>query len=245
VNAGPGTTRPPDQLPLGVTLRHRRSFANFIAGPNAGAVALLRELLDRGQGGIVYLWGAPGTGKTHLLEACCGDASFGDGRVAYVPLGDGRLEPAMLHGLADIGLLCIDDVDRVAGQREWEEGLFHLYNQAELASSPMVVTASAPPRRLAWALADLASRLAAGVVWRLRTLDDAERRQALQIHAAERGFTLGDEVASYVMKRLRRDMGSLFAFLEQLDRSSLAAQRRVTVPFVKTLLGERGYGRRD
>lgn len=245
MNGGLGTTRRPDQLPLGVTLRHRRSFSNFVPGPNAGAVAVLKDLLDAGQGGVVYLWGAPGTGKTHLLEACCGDASFGDGRVAYLPLGDRRLDPAMLHGLGDIGLLCIDDVDCVAGDRAWEEALFHLYNQAELASSPLVMTAGVAPRQPPWTLADLASRLAAGVVWRLRALDDTARRQALQVHAAERGFTLGDEVASYVMKHLRRDMGSLFAFLDRLDHSSLAAQRRVTVPFVKTLLEEGGEGRRD
>ncbi len=236
MNSGLGTTRRPDQLALGVTLRHRRSFSNFIAGPNGGAVAVLRDLLDAGRGGLVYLWGAQGTGKSHLLEACCGDASLGGRRVVYVPLGDAHLEPAMLNGLAETALLCIDDADRIAGNREWEEALFHLYNEAELASSPMVVAASVAPKRAPWRLADLASRLAAGVVWRLRPLDDGARRRALQVHAAGRGFTLSDEVASYVLKHLRRDMGSLFTFLDRLDHSSLAAQRRITVPFVKELL---------
>jgi DnaA family protein len=239
VSGALGSSRRPDQLPLGVTLTHRRSFANFISGPNAGAVAVLRNLLDAGVGGVVYLWGGPGTGKSHLLEACCGDASVRGRRVAYVPLGDARLEPPMLHGLADVELLCIDDVDRVAADRAWEEALFHLYNQAELASSPLVLTAGVAPRTPAWKLGDLASRLTAGVVWRLRALDDAARREALQVHARERGFSLGDEVANYVLKRLRRDMGSLFEFLDRLDRSSLAAQRRVTVPFVKAMLEER------
>ena len=92
------------------------------------------------------------------------------------------------------------------------------------------------PRTPAWRLADLASRLTAGVVWRLRALDESARREALQLHARERGFVLADEVIAYVMKRHRRDMSSLFEFLDRLDRSSLAAQRRVTVPFVKALL---------
>lgn len=238
MNGALGTSRRPDQLPLGVTLANRRSFANFISGPNAGAVAVLRNLLDAGEGGVVYLWGGPGTGKSHLLEACCGDPSVRDRRVAYVPLGDARLQPPMLHGLADIELLCIDDVDAKAGDRAWEEALFHLYNQAELASCPLVLAAGVGPRTPAWKLADLASRLTAGVVWRLRALDDGARREALQVHARERGFALGDEVANYVLKRLRRDMESLFEFLDRLDRSSLAAQRRVTVPFVKAMLEE-------
>ena len=228
--------RPPDQLPLGVSLRHRRSFSNFIAGQNAAAVAVLRDLLLAHAGGIVYLWGSSGSGKSHLLEACCGDASMHGRPVAYLPLGTDQAQPDMLNGLADIQLLCIDDVDRVAGDRAWEEALFHLYNQAEQAACPMVLAASGAPRAPAWRLPDLASRLSAAVVWRLRALDDAERREALQLHARERGFVLSDEVVTFVMKRLRRDMVSLSAFLERLDRSSLAAQRRITVPFVKGLL---------
>jgi DnaA family protein len=228
--------RHPDQLPLGVTLRQRRSFSNFIAGPNAAAVTGLRDLLLTRTGGIVYLWGGSGSGKSHLLEACCGDPSMQGRPVAYLPLGGRQVEPEMLNGLAEIQLLCIDDVDRVAGDGAWEEALFHLYNQAEQASCPMVLAASAAPRARAWLLPDLASRFSAAVIWRLRALDDAGRREALQLHARERGFALSDEVVTFVMKRLRRDMVSLSAFLERLDRSSLAAQRRVTVPFVKALI---------
>ena len=237
MNGVPVARRRPNQLPLGVTLRHPRGFSNFIAGPNAGAVAVLRDLLA-GRGGVVYLWGGAGSGKSHLLEACCGDASLHGRPVAYLPLAGSRVEPDMLNGLADIELLCIDDVDSVAGDGAWEEALFHLYNQAEQASCPMVLTASVAPRTPAWKLPDLASRLTAAVVWRLHALDDADCRAALQLHARERGFELSDEVVTFVMKRLRRDMLSLSTFLDRLDQSSLAAQRRITVPFVKALLEE-------
>jgi DnaA family protein len=240
VNGVPGARRRPDQLPLGVTLRRQRGFSNFIAGPNAGAVAVLRDLLAGRVRGVVYLWGGRGSGKSHLLEACCGDASLHGRSVAYLPLAGSSVEPDMLNGLADIALLCIDDVDSVAGNGVWEEALFHLYNQAEQASCPMVLTASVAPRTPAWKLPDLASRLTAAVVWRLHALDDSECRAALQLHARERGFELSDEVVTFVMKRLRRDMRSLSTFLGRLDRSSLAAQRRITVPFVKALLEEGG-----
>lgn len=239
MNEGLGAERRPGQLPLGISLRHPRSFSNFIAGRNAALVAMLRDLLCRRSAGVVYLWGAGGTGKSHLLEACCGDASMRGRPVAYLPLASSQLEPDMLTGLADIELLCIDDVHRAAGDVAWEEALFHLYNQAEQAACPMVVSASVAPRTPAWRLPDLASRLTAAVVWRLRALADGERREALQLHARERGFELSDEVVTFVMKRLRRDMASLSAFLERLDESSLAAQRRVTVPFVKALLEAR------
>lgn len=237
MNAGRGTLRRPSQLALGVAPRRRCTFANFVPGANAGAIALLRDALIAAQG-VVYLWGGAGTGKSHLLEACCNDGSVRHRRVAYLPLADHALEPCVLEGLGDIELLCIDDVDRVAGERAWEEALFHLYNQAELAAALIVLSARVAPRTPAWKLPDLASRLTAGVVWRLRTLDEGARRDALQLHARERGFDLSDEVVRYVMKRRRRDMMSLLEFLDRLDHSSLAAQRRITVPFVKSLLEE-------
>lgn len=228
--------RPPDQLPLGVTLRNPRRFANFVSGPNSAAVAGLRALLRGQAGGVVYLWGGAGSGKTHLLEACCGDPSLDHKPVAYLPLKDDRVAPEMLDGLADAGFLCIDDVDSVAGEPVWEEALFHLYNRAEQLGCPMVYSARVAPRTPPWQLPDLASRLTAAVVWRLRPLGDDERREVLQLHARDRGFALGDEVTAYILRRLPRDMASLSEFLERLDRSSLAAQRRVTVPFVKALL---------
>lgn len=239
-----GTRRPPDQLPLGVTLQSRRSFANFVGGSNGAVVAALQALPGAGNGGVVYLWGGAGSGKTHLLEACCGAPSLHGRPVAYLPLKDARVVPAMVDGLADAELLCIDDVDSVAGEPVWEEALFHLYNRAEQAGCPMVFSARVAPRTPAWRLPDLVSRLTAAVVWRLRALPDEQRREVLQLHARDRGFDLGDEVTAYILRRLPRDLASLSEFLERLDRSSLAAQRRVTVPFVKALLeeGDGGVG---
>jgi DnaA family protein len=238
VSRARGQRRPPDQLPLGVTLRNPRSFENFVSGPNGAAVAAVRALLIPGAVGVVYLWGGAGCGKTHLLEACCGDPTLHGRPVAYLPLKDARVVPEMLGGLADAELLCIDDVDSVAGAPVWEEALFHLYNRAEQAGCPVVFSARTAPRTPAWLLPDLVSRLTAAVVWRLRPLPDDQRREVLQLHARDRGFVLGDEVTGYILRRLPRDMASLSEFLERLDRSSLAAQRRVTVPFVRALLEE-------
>ena len=240
MSGAPGTRGIPDQLPLGFTLRDRRRFENFVTGANGGAVASLRGLLDAQSGGVVLLWGPGGSGKTHLLEACCADPVLDAEPVAYLPLGDGRMMPEMLNGLAEVRLLCVDDADRAAGDPRFEEALFHLYNRAEQSRCPMVLAARSAPRSPPWRLPDLVSRLNAAVVWHLRELDDAGRREALKLHARDRGFTLSDEVIAYLMKHLRRDMVSLTDFLDRLDHSSLAAQRRVTVPFVRALLGAGG-----
>lgn len=240
MNGARGSGGAPDQLALGVTLTSRRRFANFVPGPNAAAVAALQDLLARGAGGAVYLWGGAGSGKTHLLEACCAHPAVRDRPAAYVALGDGGAAPGMLDGLAEAGIVCIDDAHAVAGDPAWEEALFHLYNRADQAGRLMVFAARAAPRATPWRLADLVSRFTAAVIWRLHPLADRERREALRRHARDRGFELGDEVTDYLMRRLPRDMESLTGFLERLDRSSLAAQRRVTVPFVRDLLEATG-----
>jgi DnaA family protein len=240
MSARPSDERHPDQLPLGVSLGSRASFANFVPGANLEIVSILRQRMDDEAGTVTYLWGREGTGKTHLLEACCADATARARSVAYLPLAHGRLEPQMLAGLGGLRLVCVDDVDAVAGNRTWEEALFTLYNACEQASSSMVLCAGAAPRTPTWVLPDLASRLGAGVVYRLRGLADDERCQALQIRARERGFDIPDEVARFVLQRRRRDLASLFELLELLDHSSLAAKRRITVPFVKSLLDAAG-----
>lgn len=230
---------PPEliQLPLGVGLREGPSLTNFEPGANHEVVAALNAVAAGGGGPCLYLWGPSGCGKTHLLEALCRALSSTGRRSAYLPLrAAGALEPDVLLGLEAFALVCIDDVDAVSGQSAWEEALFHLYNRLEAAGGTLVVAARQPPGTAPYGLADLRSRFAAGAVYRLHALDEAGRRAALRRRARERGFEIPDEVLTYLLRRRARDMHSLFALLERLDRGTLAAKRRVTIPFVRTLL---------
>jgi len=225
----PGTRKddPRAQLALALALRSGRSFENFVPGANAQAVSLIHEVLAGSLPGPVY------------LEACCRAAGAGGEAAGYLPLRDGELRSDMLAGFGGVATLCIDDVDAVAGRSDWERALFRLYNDAEQTRTRVFITARTAPRRGTWQLEDLKSRLAAGVVWRLRPLDDDARRAALKRRAEERGLRFPDEVASFVLARERRDMHSLFALLDELDRSSLQAKRKLTVPFVRELLDGR------
>ncbi|NIR30762.1 MAG: DnaA regulatory inactivator Hda [Gammaproteobacteria bacterium] len=225
------------QLPLGVGLREGPSLTNFEPGPNREVVAALNAVVTRNDGRCFYLWGPSGCGKTHLLEALCRALASGARRSAYVPLARTcPLEPSVLLGLDAFALVCVDDVDTVAGRPAWEEALFHLYNRLEPASASLVVAARQPPATVPYRLADLQSRFAAGAVYRVRPLDDEGRRAALRRRAHERGFEIPDGVLTYLLRRRARDMHSLFALLERLDRGTLAAKRRVTIPFVRRLL---------
>jgi DnaA family protein len=227
-----------EQLPLRLQLKASARFANFVAGPNLELIGQLRQAA-RGQGETFFFcWGAAGSGRTHLLQACCHQAASAGRAVAYVSLRDAAgLSTALLEGWEQFDLVCIDDVDTIAGDADWEEALFHLYNRMREAGSTLIVSAGAAPAQLRIGLPDLLSRLGWGVVYQLKALNDTQRMQALQLRAQQKGFAMPDETASYLLRRLPRDLPALFDLLEQLDEASLAAQRKLTVPFVKSVLG--------
>ena len=132
--------------------------------------------------------------------------------------------------------LCLDDIDDVAGRIEWERGLFGVLREIEDSGGRLVLAAAAPPALLEWALADLGSRCAAGAVFQLRPLDERERHAALQLRARLRGLELPDETWHWLRKRFPRDMRTLYQLLDTLDEAALAAQRRLTVPFIRDVL---------
>ncbi|MCA1804575.1 MAG: DnaA regulatory inactivator Hda [Xanthomonadaceae bacterium] len=229
------------QLPLGLRLGDHARFRNFFAGPNAEVLAALRVLAEAGAR-MVYCSGAPGTGKSHLLQATCA-AAREQGRTAwYLPL-EPQLSPAVLEGLEQQEVLCLDDLQRVAGHAAWEEALFHLYNRVREQEGVLLVAGDGRPEELGLALPDLVSRLHWGLLYRLRELDDAERLAALQLRAASRGLDLPVETGDYLLRRCPRDLPALFELLDRLDLASLAAQRRLTIPFVRAVLlpGNPGY----
>ncbi|TFH87365.1 DnaA regulatory inactivator Hda [Billgrantia azerbaijanica] len=231
-------SRGPAQLPLGVGLRDDATFANFHAGPNASLVDRLEQQLEAGGEPFLFLWGASGTGRSHLLQAACHAASDRDRRALYLPLRElGHFPPLMLEEAERLDLVAIDDLEFVIGRRRWEEGLFHAFNRLRDAGRRLVVAAEAAPRQLPIALPDLASRLTWGMTFHVKALDDEERLAALQLRARVRGMQLPDEVARYILHRGPRDLGELCASLATLDRASLSAQRKLTIPFVKQALG--------
>ncbi|UCE89264.1 MAG: DnaA regulatory inactivator Hda [Pseudomonadota bacterium] len=221
------------QLPLAVALRDSATFGSFYAAGNEAVVHALRAADEA----FVYFWGVHGAGKSHLLQAVCHHAVDRRVSAGYLPQGErANLRPAALDGFERQQVVCLDDLHAVAGLPEWETALFNLFNGLRERGGRLVVAAEAAPAALKMGLPDLSSRLASGAVFRLAELDDAGKVAALQHRARRRGFEMPDAVAEYLLSRCPRDTYSLFALLERLDHASLAAQRRLTIPFVRTLL---------
>lgn len=221
------------QLPLGIRLRVDAGFDGFVAGPNRVAV----DVLQAGKEPQVFLWGRAGTGRTHLLQAACRAQAAAGQRVAYVPLSEAdALVPSLLDGLEAMALIAVDDVEAVAGRQAWERSLFDLLNRARAAGTRLLFAGAAVPAACGFDLPDLVSRLGWGPVFQLRALEEAERREVVAAHARRRGLDLPPETLDYLMTRFPRDLATQAALVDRLDEASLAAQRRLTLPFVRSVL---------
>ena len=226
------------QLPLGVRLPDRAVFASFLPARNREAVDYVSRLAAGEISGGVWICGAHSSGKSHLLQAVCTGAS-NTMRAGYLPLQElARLGVEVLEGLRQLDCLCIDDLEQIVGQIEWERGLFGIVREAEDSGARIVVAATSPPSLLTWALPDLGSRLAASVVFQLRALDESEQQEALQLRARLRGFELPEDTSRWLQRRFPRDMRALYGILDTLDEAALVAQRKLTVPFIRSVLRE-------
>jgi DnaA-homolog protein len=227
----------PKQLPLNIRLRDDASFATCFPGEN-GIAHFSLQAMSRGEGEQqLLLWGAQGTGKTHLLQAACHLAGECGRSALYLPLRELKVYGVeVLEGAEQIALTCLDDIDEIAGDEDWEQALFHFINRQRLGGGTLVMTATENPRHLPFGLPDLESRLQWGPVFQLVALDDEAKIQALRLRAQRRGLDLPDEVAQYLLRQFPRDLAYLMDMLEELDLASLSAKRKLTIPFIRSVL---------
>jgi len=226
-----------NQLTLGLSLKDEATFANFYSPKNEESIAELKKTVS-GQGEkVIYLCGTRGQGCSHLLQAACHEAHQQQKSSVYLPLAQLiSFSKDVLIGLESLDLVCIDDLHMIAGMPEWEEAIFHLYNKLYDAGGNMIIAANDLPKSIHLKLPDLVSRLSWGFVFQLHPLEDAEKLFILTMRANRRGISLSEEVGKYILTHCPRHMGTLCAALDALDKASLAAQRRLTIPFVKEVL---------
>lgn len=226
------------QLVLPFRLRDDATFSNFFKGNNAAVLNYLQRMIAGEDERYGYIWGETGTGCTHLLQACCNEINKKNHKIAYISLANIKdLTPEVFDNLEQMSLICIDDVEQILGQKNWEESLFHLYNRVRELNTRLLIAGKDAPHRLPFCLPDLQSRLASSLVYEVKKLNDEQTILALQLRASHRGFHLSRDVGMYLIRRYPRNMRILFDVLQKLDHASLVAKRRLTIPFVKNVLG--------
>ncbi|MBL6689590.1 MAG: DnaA regulatory inactivator Hda [Pseudomonadales bacterium] len=216
-----------EQLPLRFRLDHHTQLDDYVGS----AGVRLRELE-----GLVLVFGASGTGKTHLLQGLCHEALTAGRSMIFLP-ELASLDPSVLEGLESSSLVCLDDIDQVIEGPMWQESLFHLINAVRDHKGKLVLSSSVAVAELQPNLADLTSRLKGAYLISTDELNDTEKLEVVRRKAHRRGFEMSEEVCRFILSRAQRDMHHLARLVEQLDRETLMQQKKVTIPFVKAALG--------
>ncbi len=236
------------QLPLGFEPGELFSFDSFVAGGNAIAVGIAQQAALAGLNGLtgqsdtaekqLYFWGDNGLGKSHLLQACCNLAAKNQRTVCYLTQTEILNQSVdMFEGLEQVELICLDDIDTWLIDDVWETALFNLINNVRENNNCLLMASAHPPEEAFVKLPDLRSRLSWGPVFHLQELADKEKYLALHYRAKQNGLELPENVADYLMQRYPRDMFGLFERLAVLDKASMAMQRKLTIPLIKSVFG--------
>ena len=228
------------QLPLPMFLDQGATFEGFFSGPNTAVVQALHDAALKSSTPVLFIHGTGGTGKSHLLQAAFRAANAAQRRAVYLLMDQAvLLDPSAIENFDRYQLVCVDDVQRTAGAEPWQRALLTLIDSLKQKGGSFVASARNAPSGIKRLLPDLVSRLSWGPVYQLQALSDSEKIAALQQRAERRGFELPEETAGFLLNRLQRDMTTLCATLDALDTASLVAQRKLTVPFVKSFIEKR------
>ncbi len=221
------------QLPLPVEISQYMTFESFFVGQNSALIDALKGEDQK----LIWIAGESGNGKTHLLSSLCNQYDINNKRIQYLSMAEAKdYSPEIIEGLEGLDLIAIDDLDCVVGQYTWEEKLMNLYESILSSSSRLIVASKETPKGLSFKIPDLASRFSLGLLFRIDPLDDDELVFAIQYHANARGFELPDDSAKFIIKRTVRSVTSLMDILDILDYESLSNKRKLTIPFVKSVL---------
>ena len=221
------------QIPLDVSLSEYMTFETFYLGPNKSVVDSLRD--EKNQ--LIWLAGLEGFGKTHLLHAFLNSHEHENKKVLYLPMSESQdFTPDILDNLAQYDLVAIDDIENIIGDMTWEEQLLKFYEDLYSTSNKILITANDTPKGLDFLLPDLSSRFNLALIERLRPMNEDEMIKAILIHSKARGFDLPEDSAKYLINRVPRDVSVLVDMIKLLDYESLSMQRKLTIPFIKTIL---------
>ena len=236
----------PRQILLPVDFPVRRSFKNFIvSSANQSVVEHLRHLGsgETGCGRQIALWGRRGVGKTHLLQAVCQEAAAGGLRAAWVPLKrvlSGGV--AVLEGMEDVPVVCIDDIDVIGRNSDWQFALFRLINRLRARDHILLTASRESPREMKFLMRDLSSRLLWGAVYAVEAMTDEELMLAMGRYAESRHYALTERATQYMLNNFPRDLTTLTEMLDRLGELSREENCKITVPLVKRLAAAESAG---
>lgn len=226
-----------EQLPVTFEFRANQTFDDFYPGSNQELIEHLKKTVAGTGEQFIFLWGNRGHGKSHLLHACCDSAFNQHTSSFYLDLSaPTSADPVLFTGLENFEIVCMDNIDALAGLTEWELGFFNFFNLHRDSKHRLILSASRSPRSLLFTLPDLQTRMNWGLSLKIKPHDDDDKIAALTHKAQHMGFEIAPQAARFLLTHYDRNPTSLWSMLDKLDTASLAAKRKLTIPFLKQIL---------
>jgi len=200
-------------------------------------IANLKALISAKGESMIGLWGASDSGKTHLINAC---AHFARQQGKRFQLYDGmelaQCDADDFEDLANCQVLAVDNLDALCGIQKWEERFYQIINSCSNEGLYMIFTLTQNPSQLDCRLADFQSRLSWGLLLQLQMVEEKEIGDIIRRRAGMLGIELSREAIAYLLVHYSRRLSKQIEILGVLDRASLSAQKKITVPLIKQTL---------
>jgi len=237
------------QIPLSFQPRRNDSFDDFVPGQNQVAVAAVQSFIEPALAdsiAAIYLKGDSGSGKTLLLNAVSNKARELGQVAMYLPLNHLLAKSTSPpQDLAGVDILCVDNLESIAGNNTWEVALFHLLNQMHSGNGKVIIAGRQGPEHSGIVLPDLQSRLAWGEVHGLKVLRDIDKQAVLKSRSLSHGLELGDDVIHYLLRYGRRDMKYLLLTIDAFRQAAFASKRAPTVPLLRTVMAQQDHNNKE
>jgi DnaA family protein len=224
------------QIPLRFEFQSNQNFSTFYHGDNEETIDHLQQFCHSSEQQI-YLWGAAGTGKTHLLQATTQEVNKQSKSCFYFSFNNRYLtDPSMLAGLESLDIICFDNIDHIAGNKEWEQAFFNFFNLHRDRNKQLILSSSCPPKYLGIELSDLKTRMSWGLTLKIKELSDEQQLNALIYKANSLGFEIPTQVGRYIMNHYASDLPSTWSLLKKIELATLSAKRKISIPFLKQIM---------
>jgi len=226
----------PRQLALQIQINERASLDNFfISKNNNKAIQILKNILERSNNGAqIFIDDSGSNGKSYLLQAICNDFSNSNNSTIYVPMQKAiNLEPSILEGINELNLICLDDIDLISNQRDWELALFNLINECYEKDCFLLLSGSIDKLEV---IPDLISRIKKMEILRLKAIDDDELLRATQSISKNLNIEISDKNMNYLINNSRRDIKTVFGTLSQLEKESLERKKSIGLNLIKEVI---------